>query len=145
MAMYYFRQAERLACIEPERLSLAAEVILNLTKAIEIIFSTNRSQLRKKAAEWGFESAYIERWIIPLLLIRNTLDVAHVTSGPLTREQRNILSEFTSRAITHVHNLLLRIFDMAKSDLTLLDPISQVLDKDKEKLLAEIKSYAKDP
>jgi hypothetical protein len=121
---------------------MTAEVVLNLTKAIEVIFSSNRDRLREKAREWGFDHNFIEQRVVPLFLIRNELDVAHAASTPLTAEQHQCLIDFTDRALTHVHTLLSRISELEASGKLQLDPISSSLDKQKEKLLTDIKRYA---
>ena len=141
MAMYYFRHAKRLSTIEPDRQSMTAEVILNLTKAVEVIFSAKRDIIRKKAKEWGIDSDFIEKRIIPLFLIRNELDVAHVASSPLQSEQHQSLIDFADRALSHVYDLLLKISEMERSGTIKLDAVSAILDKDKEKLLSAISRY----
>jgi hypothetical protein len=128
MAAYYFRHAMRLAVLEPDRQSMAAEVILNLAKAIEIIFSSDRKQLRAKAKEWGFDSAFIEHKVVPILLIRSELDVAHVTSAPLSS--------------THIHTLISRLVEMSQAGHLVFDPVSESMDKDKDRLLRRIAEYA---
>ena len=60
---------------------------INLTKAIEVIFTAKRDVIRGKAKEWGIDSDFIEKRIISLFLIRNELDVAHVATAPLRSEQ----------------------------------------------------------
>lgn len=142
MAMYYYRHAKRLATIEPDRQSMTAEVMLNLTKAIEVILSSKRDVIREKTKEWGIDSDFIEKRIIPLFLIRNELDVAHVTTAPLLSKQQQSLLDFVDRASSHVHEFLSKIFEMEQSGRIELDPVSVSLDKDKEKLLSAISRYA---
>lgn len=145
MALYYYRQAMRLASLEPDRQSMAAEVILNLAKAIEIIFSSNRDQLRSRAAEWGFDGQFIERWIVPILLIRNELDVAHVASAPLKLTEHQAVLDFLDRAFVQVHTLLERVLELNQAESLALDPPSESLDADKRKLLRSIEAYATMP
>jgi hypothetical protein len=142
MAIYYYRQALRLAALEPDRQSMVAEVILNLAKAIEIIFSSDRERLRSKAKEWGLDTDFIERWIIPVLLIRNELDVAHVASAPLLSTQHQAILDFLARASVHVQTLLLQVLEMSQSGRVILDPPSASVDADKERLLKKIEEYA---
>jgi hypothetical protein len=142
MAMYYFRHAERLSTIEPDRQSMTAEVILNLTKAIELIFTAKRDVIREKSKEWGIDSDFIEKRIIPLFLIRNELDVSHVATAPLRNEQQQSLLNFTDRALSHVYELLSKISEMERSGRIKLDAVSATLDKDKGKLLSAISKYA---
>ena len=140
IAMYYFRHAERLACLEPNRQSMTAEVILNLTKVIDVFFSSN-DELRQKAKEWGIDEDFIEKRIIPLTIIRSKLDVAHVRLTPLTTEQNQLLLDFTSNALSYVYTLLLQIVELQKNGTIHLDPISHKLDEDKEKFINDIQAY----
>lgn len=142
MAIYYFRHAVRLANLEPADQSMTAEVILNLSKAIEIIFSPDRDRLRSRAKEWGFDSTFIEEKIVPILLMRSKLDVAHVATGPLSFAQHQTILRFTSMALVHVSSLISRIVEMSQSGDIELDPVSESLDKEKADLLQKIAEYA---
>jgi len=139
-AMYYFRHAERLACLEPDRQSMTAEIILNLTKVIDVLFSSN-DELRQKAKEWGIDEDFIEKRIIPLTKIRSEFDVAHVALAPLTTEQNQTLLDFTSKSLSNVYTLLLQIVELQKNDTISLDPVSNSLKKDKEKFLNKLQAY----
>lgn len=141
MAMYYLRHAERLSVIEPDRQSMTAEVLLNLTKAVEVILTSKRDTIRKRAKEWGIDSDFVEKRIIPLFLIRNELDVAHVATSPLKSEQQQALLDFTARALSHVQELLATIWEKERAGHVKLESISSTLDKDKEKLLSAIRKY----
>ena len=144
-ALYYYRHAERLSVMEPNRESMLAEVILNLGKAAEVLFSTNRETVRATAKEWGFDELFMERRIIPLLLIRNELDVAHVTTAPLHPEQREIITRFTHAALLAVHKLLERILMLAREGNIDIQPASARMGADKEKLLQNIRRYLDPP
>ncbi|MBE9569247.1 MAG: hypothetical protein IMF11_01355, partial [Proteobacteria bacterium] len=141
-AFYYYRQAERLAALEPDRQAMVAEVVLNLTKALEIIFSSDRDQLRFRASRWGFDTNLVEEKIIPLFLLRNQMDVAHVATGPLTPDQKQVVLNFTDIAFSHVHDVLKRVAELVRSGEIELDPISRSLDKDKEELIQTLKKYS---
>lgn len=140
-ALYYYRHAKRLVNMEPNRESMVAEVLLNLTKAVEIIFSNNRKRLRTRARKWGFSEVFIEKRIIPLLLIRNELDIAHVTTSPLDIDQRQVIINFTRAAFMAVHELIERIFKLAKDKEIKLQPTSQHVESDKKNLLQNIAHY----
>jgi len=140
-ALYYYRHAKRLANIEPNRESMVAEVLLNLTKAVEIIFSSNRELLRARARKWGFSDNFIEKRIIPLFLIRNKLDIAHVTTSPLDIDQRQVIINFTRAALLAVHELIERISKLVKEKEIKLQPPSQHVKADKKKLLQTITHY----
>jgi len=121
---------------------MIAEVLLNLTKAIEVIFTAKRDVIRGKAKEWGIDSDFIEKRIISLFLIRNELDVAHVATAPLRSEQQQSLLNFTDRALSHVYELLSKVAELERSGRIKLDAVTPTLNKDKEKLLSAISKYA---
>jgi hypothetical protein len=145
MSANYLRQALRLSRLEPDRQLMAAEVILNLAKAIEMLFSSDRNALRKKSHEWGIESKFIEQWIVPILLIRNELDVAHVTSAANLNTDHRAILDFMDRACTKVNELVSRVLDMYFSGKVTLDPPTKAIDNQRRKLLDKIAAYASTP
>ncbi len=142
-AVYYYRHAMRLAHID--RAAMAAEIVLNLAKAIEIIFSSDRERLRVTALRWGLDQEFSERWIVPILLIRNEFNVAHAASAPLTEAHIEAILTFVDRAFVHVHSLLSTVLDKVHSGKVQLEPVSSSIDPSKEKLLPRISEYAAAP
>jgi len=140
-ALYYLRHAHRLFDLEPDPQSMTAEVLLNLAKALEIVFSSNREELRRKANAWGFEKEFVEKKIVPVLLFRNQVDVAHPAAAPLTLEQWNTVRGFLAAAMVHVREVLRRVTELVMSGGIELDPMPESLDKEKEKLLETLKKY----
>ena len=143
-ALYYYRHAERLSAIEPDRSSLTAEVILNLAKAVEILFSPNRERVRSSIRNMGFDDAFIEKKIIPLLLLRNEMDVAHVASGPLDKQQKQTLTQFVSAAMANVHTLIELVLEAGRAGQIYFEPVSTTLDTNKAKLIGAIEQYVKE-
>lgn len=142
-AMYYYRQAIRLESIEPDTQAMASEVILNLTKAIEAAFGTSsRDKIRKWCRDLGFSNAYIETSVIPLFLLRNELDVAHVSISPLSSDERASVVQFMKRATFTVNDILSRVEDLLIRREIALPPTSERLDRKKAKLIKSIQSYA---
>jgi len=119
---------------------MVSEVILNLTKSIEILLSPNRDRARARARKWGFSDDEVEQ-IIPLFHLRNHLDVAHVTTGPLTAGDRDRVLEFTNIVLVHVQEFLTRVSEGIISGTIALDPVSKSLNSDKAKLLKALKEY----
>ena len=140
-AIYYYRQALRLSQLQLDQISLTPEVVLNLTKAIEIIFGTNREVARKKAKSMGLTDEEIEKLLIPILLIRSSLDIAHVATGPLSPKERQIIVDFSSRATTGVGIILDRVFQAGLTGEVDLERTSPTLDKDKKKLIEALDRY----
>jgi hypothetical protein len=142
-ALHYYRHALRLSAIEPSRESMAAEVILNLAKSIEVVFATSTLDvIRTRAKQWGLDPDFIERWIITILVIRNHLDVAHVAISPPTEEQIGSVLKVLSRAKVHVHTFLEQMIDRVDNGHITLNPIAAEMGKDKQNRLDRIAEYA---
>ena len=122
----------------------AAEVLLNLSKAIEIIFSNDRERLRAQAKQWGFPQEDVENRIVPLLLIRNEMDVAHVATGLLRKKERDTLLNFVNAAIHAVRDVLEKLMADVDSGAVVLKPVRERVKEDKRRLLEHIREYMRD-
>jgi hypothetical protein len=142
-AFYYFRNAERFAIMEPDPHTTVAEVTLNLTKALDVLCSGDRDALREIGKNSGIDPQFIEEKIIPLHLIRNSLDVAHVALGPFTSGDRDAILTYVQRAMTHVREFLERVADAVNAGVVQLEVLPETLDSDKRKLIAKIEEYGK--
>jgi hypothetical protein len=138
---HYFRQALRL-WRQPDHVALVAEIILNLTKALEILLTPQRDVARERAASWGFTNEQIEQWIIPLYLLRNQMDVAHSSFGPLNPDERTLVIDFTSQAIKHVGELIAHVRNGVTHGNIALEPVTGALDIERRRLLAALAEYA---
>jgi len=138
---YYYRNALRLFELPIDPQSLVAEILLNLTKALEILFSPSRDRLRELARCWGFDDKFVEERLIPLFLLRNELDVAHVATGPLSPAQKGIIIDFLVSAQGAVNYTISRVGDLVRDGAIELAPASKELDREKERLLEKISEY----
>jgi hypothetical protein len=137
-AFYYLRHAQRLAVLQPCSESMVGEVILNLAKSLEVVFgSAQRDVIRDKARQWGIHASEVETFIVPLVLLRNEMDVAHVGIEPLTPAQRQILLDFMGAAMIYIRGLLQRIFQGASAGSVQLDPVPSS-NHDRSRLLQRI-------
>ena len=137
----YFRHAHRLYKTQPNNHTFIAEILLNLTKSLEMIFSDNRDHIRKKAREWGFDDKLVEERIIPLFLIRNEIDVAHVATGFLENDEKNLLLKFMEEALESTAKVLKQLIELIKTDKIELDNVSVNIRKGKRQLLDNISKY----
>jgi hypothetical protein len=143
-AIYNYRQALRLSQLQLDQIALTPELVLNLTKALEIIFGTRREVVRRKAKILGLIEKEVETLLIPILLIRSELDVAHVATGPLSPKERQIVIDFSSRATAGVGKILDRVVQAALAGNFALDGTSLTLDKEKKRLIAALDRYNRD-
>lgn len=97
-AYYYFHVASRLRREAGSPGEFLAEAILNLSKILEVLFGSNRDRVRNALRELGYSSDEIERDFIPIMCLRNSLDVGHPTLATFTREQLDTLQQFADQS-----------------------------------------------
>lgn len=141
-ALYYYRQAKRLAAIQPCPEPFVSEIVLNLAKAIEIVFRTPDHELiRARAREWQCDMEQVEQFLIPILILRNKFDVAHPAITPLTFEQRSTVSRFSMSTIRHVGMLLIDVSAKVRGGLIALEGSAGSLGMEKRDILDRIAGY----
>jgi hypothetical protein len=141
MAMYYYRQAIRLAGAEPDRQAMIPEVVRNLAKAVEAVFDAKPTAVRAMARDWGLDEDLIERRILPLFRIHRSFDAAHVSSATVSSEQHQLLEDFVEAAITHVGALLSQVVERERTGAVVLDEVSRPPDRHLERLCADLSAY----
>ena len=145
----YFHHALRLiAPLEVNYLpySAHAEVLLNLAKSIEILFSTaSRDALRQRFRELGYSDAQIESQIVPIFLVRNEMDVGHPTSGYANPEDVATLRRFVDRSIQNVAAVLQNVRQRISLDQNFLASLPGDVGADRAKLVAKLTAYLKAP
>ena len=144
LACIYYQQALRfLSPLESKIPSLnMAEVLLNLAKCLEILFG-NRDGVRKACKMLGYNSEQIESQIIPLLLGRNELDIAHAVGSRIPYECIDILLNYGNRALLNVRSVLIRTGRALGQNEDILMPLK--LKKEKIKLLKDFQNYLEKP
>jgi hypothetical protein len=143
-AYSYFRQAKRLAAIQPCPEPFVSEIVLNLAKAIEIIFRTKSHEIvRERARDWKYALDEVEEFLIPILILRSNVDVAHPALTQLTIDQRSTAIQFSFSAIRHVEMFLLHVAAGVQAGTIHLDGPSLAVDRDKSQFLERIAQYLK--
>ncbi|MFC1705429.1 hypothetical protein ACFL59_01240 [Planctomycetota bacterium] len=140
-ALAYYRRAQRLAAMQPIPANWFPEATLNLAKCIEVLLTADRDRLRQTAAEWGLPESLIESYVVPVLLVRSQLDVAHVSLAPLPPGTRDALVDFTLAALDNVRELLGTIWRLLKAGEIQLRPPSIQHEKRTRDLLSRLSSY----
>jgi hypothetical protein len=144
----YFHHALRL--ISPTEVnyvpySAHSEVLLNLAKSIEILFGPSRDALRERLRALGYSDGQIESQIVPILLVRNEIDVGHPTSGCATSEEVAILRQFVDRSLKNVATILQDVWQRILIDKTFLDPLPVDGGVERAKLITKLKGYLTAP
>jgi hypothetical protein len=97
-ALHYFYVACRLRREEKLPGEFLAEALLNLNKVLEVLYGPNREAVRSSLQQLGFGELEIERDFIPVMLLRNSIDVGHPSLALFTLEQLTTLHRYADRA-----------------------------------------------
>jgi hypothetical protein len=95
-ALAYFERAIRLLAAGHGPTEFAGEAIVNLSKALEVLFPGSKPRDAAKAGlrQLGYEEPLIANTFIRVMLLRAKLDAAHVRLASLTWDERARLQAF---------------------------------------------------
>ncbi len=108
-ALHYFHVAARLERVSASPGEFLAEALLNYSKVLEVLFSPSRDSVRRELGNLGFTPDIIDRDFIPVMLLRNAIDVAHVSLTLFTPEQLQTLHRYADRTERSFRDLLSRV------------------------------------
>ena len=121
-ALQYFHVACRLKREAKTPGEFLAEALLNFCKVLEVLYGPHRDQVRRSLAELGDHSEAIERDFIPVMLLRNSMDVGHPALALFTSRQLETLHRYADRA-EHVFRIFLqKVFEAIESGSTDIAP-----------------------
>ena len=126
-ALHYYHVALRLVRRGEIAGEFLPEMILNLSKVLEVLFPPSgdgrtRDAARAGLLELGFSETEIEADYIPAMALRNEIDVGHVDLSLFKVDQLALLHGYTEHAETAYRKLLKRVFDSLASDTFELEP-----------------------
>jgi hypothetical protein len=101
-ALHYFHVALRLSRRGQIAGEFLAEMILNLSKSLEVLFppsgsGKSRDAVRRGLKSLGFAEGEIERDFLPCMALRNEIDVAHVDLSIYKLEQLTVIHNYVER------------------------------------------------
>lgn len=110
MSLHYFRMACRLInagqIAAQNRFDFMAEAILNLAKSLQSLCGESRDDVRGVLKKLGVSDQEAETLYLPVLFLRSSFDVAHVSLTQYSREQLNILHNYVDIAEKEFRRLL---------------------------------------
>ena len=134
--LHYFYIASRLLVSGNSPWEFMAECVLNMTKALEIMFGGRRDSVREKLLELGYSTEEVESEFIPLMILRNQFDVEHPRISILKRDQLQILYRYLSVSEERFRKLFIRIFERLDEGRFEFDQKNDLrLDVDEQKTL----------
>jgi hypothetical protein len=134
-ALAYLHTACRLSTCGCAPWEFMPEIILNLAKTLEVLFPGPEGKTidyaRKGLRSIGYTTATIERDFVPILALRNAVDVGHPFLAVLKREQLETIYGYTETAEQHFKDLLRKVIgDLGGGKLTLQQPGDLLPDQD---------------
>jgi hypothetical protein len=133
---HYLYKASRLIEVGESVWEFMSEVILNLCKSLEVLFGGSRDKVRDNLRELGYSETDIEGRYIPLMLLRNELDVGHVSLSTLDSEKLNDLYQFLVHAESNMKGLLVKVIESVSNEEIVLPEYE--LNSEKNKFLEKI-------
>jgi hypothetical protein len=110
-AIIYFYVASRLLVAGHSQWEFMAESVLNLNKALEILFGESRDLIRNGLSKLNYTEDEIEGDFIPLTILRDLLDVAHPRSARFKQDDLRIVYQFVASCEERFRDLLQRAID----------------------------------
>jgi hypothetical protein len=121
-----------------------AEVLLNYCKVLEVLFPPKGDRRTREAVRIGLDKLdyskdEIESKFLPVMALRNEIDVGHIKLSLFDRKQLNILHAYTDEAEQYFRLMLQRLIDRLKSNSGLIeaDP-DGIIDKRSADLIRRI-------
>ena len=147
-ALQYFHIASRLIVSGNSPWEFTAESILNMCKAIEILFvesESPRDDVRRELKKLDYTDDQIEGDFIPLFILRSHVDVAHPGVAIHKKSQLRTLYRFLSNSEDRLRELLKRVvarveegtYKIRQIDDLTLNPKDR---KEMDKLIDQIQS-----
>lgn len=109
-ALHYFHVGCRLKREAKTPGEFLAEALLNFAKVLEILYGPARDGLRASLMGLDYVKEEIESDFIPLLLLRNSMDVGHPLLALFTSSELQTLHRYAERAEATIRELLKRLF-----------------------------------
>lgn len=135
-ALHYFHIACRLNMAGSSPWEFMAEIILNLAKVLQVLFGEYRDDVRHGLRQLQYSDEEIERYFIPIMILRNEFDVGHATISILTREELDCLYKYLIDIELTFRNFLSRLVQQVESGIyTLTQEVDLSLDTDKRKVI----------
>lgn len=130
-AIHYMHVATRLARAGATVGEFLAEVILNFSKVLEVLFppagdGKTRDAVRAGLRQLGYCDDDIEKLFLPAMALRNEIDVGHVELALFSIKQLSAIHAYTEVAEASFKELLNRVFSQIADGSWSLSPFVNV-------------------
>lgn len=145
-ALHYFHIACRLKATGYSPWEFTGEVILNLCKALEVLFPKREGITRKDAVTegltiLGYSASEVEKTFLPAMDLRDNMDSGHIRLFDLQRESFEILYDYTDTAELAFQKMFQKLISKIQKGEYTLTPYSLIREKQKdaEKVIRKIR------
>ena len=109
-ALHYFHVACRLFVSGNSPWEFMAETVLNYCKTLQILFGETRDKVRDGLRNIGYGNSEIERFFIPVMILRSFFDVGHPSVVLLKPAQLQVLYRYLETVNEKFRELIKHIF-----------------------------------
>jgi len=113
-ALHYYHAARRLIEAGDNVWEFTAEILLNYYKVLEALFGNSRDSIRKEMKLLGYETEQVESVFIPITLLRNQFDIAHVRLSSARGIEPVRVTKYILILESRVGELIKRVLDKCK-------------------------------
>jgi len=148
-ALHYFHVALRLAKGGEVAGEFVPEMVLNLSKVLEVLFPPPGDGKTIKAVRAGlrslnFSETDIEADYVPAMALRNEIDVGHVDLALFKMDQLSIIHNYVEHAESVFKVLFKRIFEKLEDDSYKVEPYEpKPADGKAVKIVEKMRQHAK--
>jgi len=143
-ALNNFHVACRLALVGTSPWEFTGEIVVNLSKVLEVLFPAAPQQTIEEARaglqKLGYSSNDIEKWYIPIIALRNGVDAGHVSLADLSQEQQTQIHDYTAHVEKAFRQLLLLVTDRVAAGTFVL-PGYKLRDKNVEGIIRKLSEH----
>lgn len=133
-ALNYLHEALRLRSAGASDWEFMSASILAWCKALEVLFGNTLDSVREQLPKLGYSTAEIESNFVPMLILRNHLDVAHARLAAINGDQLAVIYAYLRDAENLFENLLQRVMRYVEAgDYQLLPAGDLALSADEQK------------
>jgi len=125
-AARYFYTASRLIVAGNSDWEFMSEVILNLCKVLQILFGNSMDDVRKGLTKLCYAEDEREGDFIPLMILRNSIDVGHPLLKIFTQQQLDIFYIYLGHVENLFRDLFKRLFERIKDGSFKLNQIEDL-------------------
>lgn len=136
-SLCYYRQALKLDQFPSSEFK--SEALVNFYKSIEILFGNKADGVRDGLKRLDLYSKDVESFVVSLVYVRNSMDVAHSALSLLSNDDDRLIGDYIERVKYHIGVLLKKMISKCKDGKADFSHDILNRDRDRERLLDKLR------